>query len=293
MPDNPVLEPGAFYSTEESEQKPTEEAVVVTEESETLKAEAEPEQDLEKETEQEAEASQAADEGEELLVIDLDGKEVDLNSIREWRDHGLMQADYTRKTKSLATERKEFEQWQSTERDSIAQTQAKVNEQTDLLKVLVNEDQAIDWVRLKDEDLEQYVELKEKADQRKDALDKIRAERMTPADDPALIAAEQRKLFDANPNWLEDGKTTEAFKDDTTLMNDYAINAGFTSDEFSKMTKAHYLSTILKAAKYDQLQEKGRKVKSDRDKVPVIPKPKGKKVTEPQTDMATQFYGTN
>ena len=38
-------------------------------------------------------------------------------------------------------------------------------------------------------------ENQEQADKRKEALEKVKAERETPADDPAMIQAEQGKLF--------------------------------------------------------------------------------------------------
>ena len=141
--------------------------------------------------------------------------------------------------------------------------------------------------------VEQYKKLILKSNNIVAALEKVKADRNTPADDPALIESERGLLFAANPEWLDkENKTTETFKKDTALMNAYVSSAGFSSEEFNKMTSSRQLTTILKAAKYDELQEKGRKIKEKRDKVPVVTKPKANTDMQP-TSMADTFYGEN
>jgi len=275
-----------FYNTEPSEQKPTEKAVVteeVQDESPEIEAKEQPEKS-------ESEASESDE--TKAQYIELDGDEVNLDDVREWRDKGLMQKDYTKKTTALSSERKEFETERETFRETTRDQTAKLTEMSDMLTVLVNEDEATDWVALKEADPEKYIELKEKSINRKEALEKVRAEKVEDdTQDPAFIAVEQQKLHKANPEWLDDdGKITDTFKADTRLMDAYATNAGFTSQEFNRLTAAQ-LTTILKAAKYDQLQEKGRKIKDKRDKVPVVTKPKGKVTTEQSGDAATVLYG--
>jgi len=139
---------------------------------------------------------------------------------------------------------------------------------------------------------EEYIELKEKADKRKAALDKVKSERSIPVDDPALIVSEQGKLLKSDPNWLDkDGKTTESYSKDMAFLSDYAVKAGFSAEEFSQITRAHYITTILKAAKYEQLQEKGREIKEKRVKVPVVTKPKATKTAQPAASKVDMYYG--
>jgi hypothetical protein len=273
MSDNPItdsslLETETFYKTDESEPK----TIEPTDDSVTPAPEAEQDVELEAEDkpEGESEASDASDEGEDQF-IELDDKEVALSEIREWRDKGLRQSDYTKKTTALAEERKEFEAERSSSLENIAQ--------------------ATDWVALKDEDPDRYIELKEKSIDRKEALDKIRAERLQADEpgDPALIEAERQKLWEANPDWLDDGKPTEKFKEDQALMHAYTMKAGYQGHEFGKLM-SHHLITILKAAKYDQLQEKGREIRKKRDKVPVVTKPKGKSKSSNKS-IEEVFYG--
>lgn len=288
MSDNPITEPeNKFYNavTESEPTKPAEEVVVNAE------VQAPPEEESLEAPVVDTEETEAKDEDKESQYIDLDGSEIDLEDVRKWRDGHLMQSDYTKKTTTLADERKAFEAERESERENLLKSQSEVSEMRDTLEVLVMEDEAVDWVELKEDDPERYIELKEKADKRKESLEKIKADRATPTDDPALIATEQGKLFAANPAWLDkDKKITEAFTADTKLMNEYAIKAGFDPEEFSQLNKAHYLNSLLKAAKYDQLQEKGRKIKETREKVPVVTKPKAKTNSQPKPSHEV-FYG--
>jgi hypothetical protein len=294
--DNPVVEPAnRFYKSTE-----TEEPVAPTEESVTTAESQAPPQDeevLDKPAEVEANAETKAEELEsdnevtESQYVEIDGKEIDLNDVRKWRDGHLMQSDYTKKTTELADERKTFEAERTTERENLLKEKAETTEMRDMLTVLVAEDEAINWAELKDDDPDEYIKQKELADKRKDALEKVKAERETPTDDPALIASEQGKLFAANPDWFgSDGKPTDAYASDVKLMNEYAGSNGFSGEEFAVMTRAHHLQTILKAAKYDQLQDKGREIKAKREKVPVVTKPKATKPTAVPKAKEDVFY---
>jgi len=262
----------------ETEQKPTVLTDVTKQEDQEPGQEVENLDDPENSDDKsgDAEGSDATDDEENVLYLELDDKEHSLDDVRTWRDGHMMQSDYTKKTTVLAEERTSFETERDTSRENLLKSQSEVSEMRDLLAVLVQEDEEIDWVKLKEDEPEEYIELKEKADKRREALEKVKTE-ATPVNDPATIATESGKLFAANPKWLdEDGNRTEVFDQDSKLMSAYAARVGFVNDEFKNMVQSHHLMTILKAAKYDQLQEKGRKIKAKREKVPLITKPKAK-----------------
>ncbi len=295
--ENPKQETAdTFYNKPATEEPlaPTEEAVTTQENLEPeqeAKSEDKPEE-IEDKTGDESEELEAKDEGEESQFITLDDKEIDLEDVRKWRDGHLMQSDYTKKTTELSTERKTFETERDSERENLLQEKTEVSEMRDLLSVLVTEDEEINWVELKEDDPDRYIELKELADKRKDALEKVRIERETPADDPVMIQAEKEKLVAANPEWLdEEGNETDAYKADTKLIAEYSLKAGFSNEEFKNLTRAHHMTTILKAAKYDALQEKGREIKLKRAEVPVTTKPKAKKQTSTPKPAHEVFYG--
>ena len=290
---NPAVEiEDQFYTESESpelETKTTDKADV-TEQDDQLPGQEDEIIDNPDEVKAKSEELDEAGEVEETQFVEIDGKEISLDDIREGLQSTFMQSDYTKKT----TEHAQFSEKErgelALERENLSIANAEVSELRDKLTVLAGEDEAIDWAELKDEDPEEYIRLKEKADQRKDALTKVKAERETPQDDPALIESERALFWKANPDWLDkDNKTTDAFVKDTALMNAYAANAGFGSEEFSKMTSSKNLITILKAAKYDALQEKGRKIREKRLKVPVVTKPKVKADAQ-HVNMEDVFY---
>ena len=236
------------------------------------------------ETEVETSPETEIEGGEESLVYELDGEEIALETIREWREGGMKEKDYRQKTMKLADERKAAE----LEREKLTQAQNELKEMRDHLQVLVNEDSEVDWNQLKVDDPDEYIRLKELQEKRADALQKLK----TQTDDPVDIQVEQQKLFQANPDWVSDGKVTEQYQKDIAMMNDYAHKSGFSAEEFSRMTKAHYLTTVLKAAKWDALQDKTSKVKEQRVNAPKVIKPKAKVVSKPTT-RAERFYGNN
>ena len=282
--DNPDQEPvNQFYKQDETAEaepiKPTDDAVVaevvdqeLPDGTENLDGPKESESDKDKDS---AEGLGAADEEENVQYLELDGEEHNLDDVRMWKNGHMMQSDYTKKTTALAEERTTFEAERDTDRENLVKTQSEVSDMRDQLVVLVSEDEEVDWVELKANEPEEYIELKEKADKRKAALEKVKAERLTPVDDPAYLQAEREKFWKANPDWLdEDGKVTEVHKKDSELMGAYVVKHGFDKEEFSKMSQSNILIALLKAAKYDKLQEKGRKIKAEREKVPVVTKPK-------------------
>lgn len=223
----------------------------------------------------EPDGSEASGDDENTLYLEIDGKEYTLDEVKKWQSGHMMQSDYTKKTTTLKGERETFEAERDTSRENLLKTQSEVSEMRDQLAVLIEEDEEVDWVELKDSDPDEYIRLKEKADKRKAALDKVKADRSTPNDDPAHIVTEQGKLFAANPDWLDkDNKITDVYTADTALIATYAARAGFSQEEFSQITFSHHQNTLLKAAKYDQLQEKGREIKGEREKVPLVTKPK-------------------
>ena len=217
----------------------------------------------------------ADDEIKETQYIELDGEETSLEDIRTWKNGHIMQADYTKKTTAHSQFAKKERDELALDRETLTNANAEVSNMRDMLTVLVEEDEAIDWPELKEDDPEEYIKLKEKADSRKEALAKVKADRETPADDPVFIQAERKKFWDAHPEWLDkDNKVTDVCKADTALMNKYVAKSGYSTEEFNKLTSSKDLTTILKAAKFDELQEKSRKITEKRVKVPVVTKPK-------------------
>ncbi len=294
-PDNPEGETSDTFNKSPAEAelpKPTEDADVTKQETQTPGQEVEIiEKPVEAEVEAKTEESESDDEVETVQYLELDGKEVNLDDVRQWRDGHMMQSDYTKKTTVHAEDVKAFKAERKSGREQLLNDRAKVDDMTDLLSVLISEDEAIDWAVLKEDDPDKYIELKEQADKRKEALEKVKSERLTPTNDPALIQAEQAKFHKSNPDWFDDdNKPTKVYTADLKLINDYAVKAGFSVEEFKQLTQAHHMITILKAAKYDALQDKGREIKAKREKVPVVTTPKATQQTEQPKSAGDVFW---
>ena len=230
----------------------------------------------------------AEGEGEELAYLELDGKEVDLEDVRRWRDGHLMQSDYTRKTTDLAKDRDSV----AAQREELTSELSELASLKAEMKALIGEDDAIDWAEMREDDPDRYIELKEKADKRKAAVAKVKAEPAAKKLTPDEIATEQQQLFDANPGWLDDkGKPTAEMEADKVLINDYWQSNGFTSEETNAMSRSRYVEACLKAARFDALQVKAKSVGKKAKEATLVTKPKAsaaqKKKAVPREDL---FY---
>jgi len=282
--DNPVLEPAdVFYGTTEATEpkEPTETEAVTNgddqdAEGETLETDQpgeseEENQDESEETVSEDESEAEEDGDQELVYLDLDGEEVDLNDVRKWRDGGLMQSDYTRKTQELAEERKGVKA-QAEENAKLHTTLSDLQAE---LQALVGEDEAVDWEDLREIDPEEYIAKKEKADKRKAAVEKLKGQASQPTISQDELIEEQKALYAANPTWLnEKGERTKAMETDSKRLESYWQTNGFTSEEVTGMYRARYIETCLKAAKYDDLQEKSKVFSKKAKKATLVTKPK-------------------
>ena len=128
MADNPSgsteIEDVLYGNSEsESEETTTDEVAEVSEE-ET--------EETEEEEQSESEGEEGQDEEEELSAIEIDGEEVSLDQILEWKqeakDGGLRLSDYTKKTMALAEDRKKVTSLNNELENSIAELKAIIDE---------------------------------------------------------------------------------------------------------------------------------------------------------------------
>jgi len=275
--DNPVMEPAdVFYQTakaEDPEGQTEAEAVTESDDQGALAGDAEIDgqpDELSEESGSEGDTGDTEDGRQELIYLDLDGKEVDLDEVRKWRDGHLMQSDYTRKTTELADERKAVQ----AEREELTGQKANLSNMTMELQAMVAEDEAVNWDELREDDPEEYIAQKEKADKRKAMVEKLKSEAVSqPVISDDELVSEQGLMLENNPDWVVDGKATKAYEADQKLMNEYFQANGFTNDDVAGMFRARYIQTCLKAAKFDQLQGKASKIKSKVKKATLVTKP--------------------
>ncbi len=251
---------------------PTEEPDVVDVSIDTTEEETEEAEDYLQDNDQPEEVNEfeevaESDEPEEDYYLDLDGEEVSFSQIKEWKTGNMMQSDYSRKTTELAEERKSFEQ----ERNALIAKQSSLNDLVTQLEVMVNDGElnADEVKELREYEPDEYIKYIEKQQAKKDALAKAKAN-----SGPTFDAqTEQQKLFNSNPQWLDNGKPTDAYQKDSKLINDYATNVGITAEKFSTFD-AGMIQMMLDAARFKAGNTKATALSKKVRKAPVSTKPR-------------------
>jgi hypothetical protein len=215
------------------------------------------------------EESESDDDADELY-LDLDGEEIPLSQVKEWKSGNMRQADYTRKTTELAEQRKALE----AEQAEFNSRQAQLTETVAQLQSVIETEElsAEELQELRDYEPEKYIEHVEKQQKRKEALEKAKGQLTTSA--PTFDAqAEQAKLLQANPHWLDNGKPTEAYQQDLKLLDTYAQKVGITAEKFATFDSS-MMQIMLDAARFTEKNNKSAEITKRVRKAPVTTRPK-------------------
>lgn len=273
-----------FYSTEDTVQHEAEPEIEPTADAADNSDYSEPAEDEATESEAEDPESEAVepeaddDDEAETLYLELDGEQLSLDDIRLMKKQQMLEQDYTQK-RQIDSKR---------EKDNIAKEVSLVEKGETLQAALSSAESLIATLQsdgyLSDEEI---IESKAKADAIRAQIAESEA-----ADRLAKAKAEQVKLFDANPSWIDkDGRTTDQYNNDVKLINGYFAEAGFTNDEVAGILDHKVLSAIQKAAKYDALQKKTVELKKQVKKVPLQTRPKAQPKTAAPKTAEQLFYG--
>ena len=226
-------------------------------------------EDVTSEIEESATIEETQDEETDLFYYELDGEEVSSDQLKEWKSNGLMQADYTRKTQELAESKKTLE----ADLQKLNSDRAKLSEQLTTLEAMVSEDSLSDEqiAEMREYEPEQYINHIEKQQKRKEFLKGAKSNAKPQVD----TQAEQAKLIANNPQWLNDGKATEAYQDDMTALNSYYNDNGFTQDQVDVInTNSLLAQAVIDAARYKATNTKKAVVEKRVRKAPVSTKPR-------------------
>lgn len=188
---------------------------------------------------------------------------ISADELKTLRDGNLMQEDYTRKTIVLAEQRKVVEANTTAFQDLL--------EQAEIVAQLDQEDLgSTENLELKEYDRTAFEEKKERVDKKQTLLTDLKATRTAQleADRAGFIAKEADLLLPAIPEWIDQEKMVEEMKMCQTMWS----KMGFTDDQLQRYNDHRLIVLSRKAALYDQLQEKQRRIASA--------EPEGKKVTE-------------
>lgn len=250
-------------------QEPTEEvAEIELSEAEEVEEQAEPETlEVEYEAEQsEVEEVEEVEEAAYEVVIDGQTQEVTLNELLSGYQR---QADYTRKTQSVAEDRKQVE-------NDLAQiktlTEGLEASSKQLQELLAESESAVDWGYLIENDTSEYLKQKELQEKRAKALQEAQSQQDRLKQ--MRVAEETQKLYQKVSTWA-DPKQRER---DIEMVNSYLGDIGYSQGEFQQ-TDHRLILALMDAAKYRELKGKTASVEKKIKKVPKVTKP-GAKLTK-------------
>lgn len=219
-----------------------------------------------------ADTESAPIEEPEEFYVDIDGREITFSQIKEWEQGHLRQSDYTRKTQGVAEDRKSVE----ADRELLTGKVSKLDDSIAQLEVLIDEKKdAIDWDDLREFDPGEYLKQKELQDNRKDALKKAKSAKSSVSDgDKADIAKrEQSLLIQSNPTWIKDGKATDVYTKDMSMVNDYLASQGYTAADQQEIVSARHWQAILDAARFNSGKKSNASIAKKVKKAPIVTKP--------------------
>ena len=282
--------------TAELEDENTDEVTSEDESIEDSEEEAELADDAENDdTKTDAEESEADEDEEddtegETLYLELDGEEFNLDEVRAWKSGHMMQADYTKKTQGHALDVTAFN-------DRVSEFEATKTKVSDLgleLEALVAEDKETDWAALKEEDIYEYTERKERADKRKAKVAELKS--VLPISGSVLsdaeIKIEQQKLVTLFPSWVKDGKPTPAYTTDVNAAVEYAKSIGYSQKELNTLEGAHVWIGLI-AASEASAKKSGKRSALEKKvrKAPLTTRPKKATVKKARSNEDV-FYGS-
>ena len=288
------LQPGSLWEAQaallkmtepEGETPETEEATPTEEEesqpvAEDESLEEETEEEEEPEGEEESEETEGEEE-EELYAVTVNGEEVAV-SLDELLSGYSRQSDYTRKTQEIANDRKEMETLQQRYNSEVQQIQQERQQYMDALQNIITSSAEgmsqyadTDWDALRESDPIEYVTKREElrqsqekiqAMQREQYMAQQRQNEQTAQMRSQIVQEEYSKLVEALPEWGDEGKQKKLASE----IRSYAGAQGFTEEELNSLVDHRSLLVLMKAQKYDQLQNSDVKSKKLKNKPKVV-----------------------
>ena len=278
----------ALMDSEEpgSEENPEVEGAEPSEAEIAFEAEEESEEVLEDDS-----TGEIAEDEEAEFLFEIDGQELTADEIRKGY---LRQSDYTKKTQSLAEQRKEIDALTERYNAQLNQIQNERQQYIQHLQALSqNQDPEkkfdIDWERLRLEDPLEYVtkrqEFQEAKDRANELKERARQARAKAAADQQeqwakVVEHEKAQLIAALPEWGE----PESQRQLATDLRAYAQGVGYSEPEIDSLVDHRSFLVLRKAMLYDQLQGANPKAKKLKGKPKVIRAGKGNSPTQQQRD---------
>lgn len=175
------------------------------------------------------------DDDEELQAIDLDGEEVTLAQIREWKKGGLREQDYTKKTQELSEQRKAV----AAKIDELsAISDSLIAGESEIKKLLVSDLDDIDLKELRETDYPEYLKMKETIKEREAKFDEIKSAAARARQ--SALADEQKAVVDLL-GWTDPSKQEK----DVAAYRKMATEYGFSERDVASITSAKVMKALV------------------------------------------------
>jgi len=280
-----LLEPEEA-TPEALESAPTEDVEESTEETQDEPLEEDVLEESEEEAEEEESEEDEVEEEPEVYAVKVDGEELEV-SLDELVQGYSRHSDYTRKTQELASQRDEMAQMQQQWASEISQAQAERQQYMDALGQFVQNSVSgleqfsnVNWEHLRETDPIAFVTKKEEYRDAQDRVRQAQEEQYRVSQQQQQEVAKMRqlavqeehtKLVKAVPEWNEPEKRNKMASE----LSTYAVEQGFSKEELKQLIDHRSLIVLMKAQKYDALQNSDVKAKKLKNKPKVIRAGKG------------------
>ena len=211
-------------------------------------------------TENEAEVVETADTGdteptEAKYKVKVDGEELEV-TLDELQKGYMMGKDYTRKTMSLAEQRKQVEA-------KVAEIDASLEEAKSVIDLELEWFESEEAKELRQYDPDEYLKRFEKIKGKADKFQKLKAKRETEiaAVRQDQLKKEQELLRQKIPDWLDEATVQREYPKLVESMK----SIGFGEDELTGISDHRMMVLARKAMMYDQIMSQditGKKVKA-------------------------------
>jgi hypothetical protein len=226
-------------------------------------AEEEVSEEFEEAEEYEVADEEAPTETPQAYTVKVDGEEFEV-SLDELRDGYQRQSDYTRKSQSLAEQRKAYEanlQAVQNERNQYAQVLEQMSENQNYQ---LQQFEDINWKELKDDDPMEYMEKRLEYQEAKDRISQLNNERarvhqQNQAEITQVLTEKVQKeaelLSAALPEYADPGSNLK------TDIRNYALSLGFPENEIDSISDHRVVLVLHKAMLQDNAAKGVKKVK--------------------------------
>ena len=300
-PQETQTQPGSIMEAQEvllglmesEEEKPETEEAAPTEEEEsteeTQDESLEEESEEEDESEEEEEESEESDDEDEeaLYAVTVNGEEREV-SLDELLKGYSRQSDYTRKTQELSNDRKQFEALETQYNDEISQIQTERQQYMEALNQVIENSMGgmeqyanTNWEELKTLDPLEYITRKEEYREAQEKVQAFQRDREVANQKQAaesqkshasMLQEEHSKLVEALPEWGNETKQKKLAAD----LKSYALGVGFSEQELNSLVDHRSVLVLLKASKYDAMQNADIKSKKLKNAPKVVRSGRGK-----------------